>query len=390
LLGRRIDRTGESRAWSTLLRPALELPVATLVVAVVATLALAAPALTMTLNNPGKNTFSDAIPAVATYHEMIAAFPDQSAQHLVVVRDDADRSGQVSAALADLTRRVRAEPLFGPTDRSDIQKSANGQVTILAIGLPHDATSGQAATTLRLLRDKLLPATVGQVPGAVYAVTGDVARNVDYVSNQNSRTPLVIGLVLLLTFAMMVMAFRSVVIGIVSVVLNLLSAAAAFGALVLVFQHHWAENLLDFTSYGFISARVPLFLFVILFGVSMDYQVFLVSRIKEAVHRGVPTREAVARGITSSAGVVTSAAVVMVSVFVSFMFLHLVEVKQIGFGLAVAVLVDAFIVRIMILPSVMTLLGTAVWWPTRVPRQARPGVETVAEAVPTVPVRQVR
>jgi putative drug exporter of the RND superfamily len=213
------------------------------------------------------------------------------------------------------------------------------------------------------LRDSLLPVTVGHMPGAQYAVTGDVARNVDYVANQTSRTPLVMGLVLLLTFVMMLLAFRSVVIGVVAVVLNLLSAAAAFGALVLVFQHHWAEGPLDFTSYGFVSARVPLFRFVILFGVSMDYQVFLVSRIRESVRSGAPTREAVVRGIASSAGVVTSAAVVMVSVFVSFMFLHLVEVKQIGFGLSVAVLVDAFVVRIMVLPSILTLLGDATWWP---------------------------
>jgi RND superfamily putative drug exporter len=210
-----------------------------------------------------------------------------------------------------------------------------------------------------------LPATVGHVDGARFAVSGDVARNVDYVHNQTSRTPLVVALVLLLTFVMMVAAFRSIVIGLLAVVLNLLSAAAAFGVLVVVFQYHWAEHLLDFTSYGFISARVPLFLFVILFGVSMDYQVFLVSRIREAAQRGLSTRDAVFEGITSSAGVVTSAAVVMVSVFVSFIFLHLLEVKQIGFGLAVAVLVDAFIVRVLILPSAMTLLGRAAWWPSR-------------------------
>jgi RND superfamily putative drug exporter len=387
LLGRRIDRPDNGRVWPALLRPAMRHPVVTLAVALVATLGLAAPALSMTLNQPGKNTFPDAIPAVATYHVLVDKFPDQAAEHLIVVRDDAARSADVRTALGDLTRRAQADPTFGGTVQSSIQTSESGQVNILTLSVPYEATSAQATHTLVQLRTTLLPATVGHVPGAQYAVSGDVARDVDYVSNQTSRTPLVVGLVLLLTFVMMFLAFRSLVIGLIAVVLNLLSAAAAFGALVLVFQHHWAEHLLGFTSYGFISARVPLFLFVILFGVSMDYQVFLVSRIREAVTRGVPTREAVLRGIASSAGVVTSAAVVMVSVFVSFMFLHLIEVKQIGFGLSVAVLVDAFIVRIMILPSIMTLLGKAAWWPSRIGPDARPGSagrEGRTEAVPAV------
>jgi RND superfamily putative drug exporter len=287
-----------------------------------------------------------------------------------VVRDNAASSGQVRAALTELAARAQANPAFGGHTGGSIQTSTNQQVNILTLSIPFEATSAPADRTLELLRGTLLPATVGQVPGSQYAVSGDVARDVDYVNNQTSRTPLVVGLVLLLTFVMMVAAFRSVVIGLVAVVLNLLSAAAAFGVLVVVFQYHWAEHLLDFTSYGFISARVPLFLFVILFGVSMDYQVFLVSRIREAVARGVPTREAVFQGISSSAGVVTSAAVVMVSVFASFVFLHLIEVKQIGFGLAVAVIVDAFIVRILILPSLLTLLGDKAWWPSRIVRRS--------------------
>jgi RND superfamily putative drug exporter len=365
LLGRRLDREGPGRVWPALLRPATRHPMGTLVVGLVVTLGLAAPALMMTLNQPGKNTFSDAIPAVVTYHELVAKFPDQSAAHLVVVRDDAAHSADVRAALAALETRAQADPAFGGHTGGTIQTSPNGQVNILTLSIPFEATSAPAAHTLDLLRASLLPATVGHVDGARFAVSGDVARNVDYVHNQTSRTPLVVALVLLLTFVMMVAAFRSIVIGLLAVVLNLLSAAAAFGVLVVVFQYHWAEHLLDFTSYGFISARVPLFLFVILFGVSMDYQVFLVSRIREAAQRGLSTRDAVFEGITSSAGVVTSAAVVMVSVFVSFIFLHLLEVKQIGFGLAVAVLVDAFIVRVLILPSAMTLLGRAAWWPSR-------------------------
>jgi RND superfamily putative drug exporter len=362
LLGRRMDRPEAGRIWTALLRPATRHPAATLVVALLITLGLAAPALSMTLNQPGKNTFSASIPAVATYHRLIADFPDLTATHVVVVQDAPARSAAVRTALTDLTRRAQADPAFGGNVHGTIQTAPDNQITILNLGIPFEATSAAATQTLQQLRGTLLPATVGRLAGAQYAVSGDVARDVDYVDNQASRTPLVVGLVLLLTFIMMVAAFRSVVIGVLAVLLNLLSAGAAFGALVLVFQHHWAEGLLDFTSYGFISARVPLFLFVILFGVSMDYQVFLVSRIREAARGGLSIREAVFRGVSSSAGVVTSAAVVMVSVFVSFMFLHLLEVKQIGFGLAVAVLVDAFIVRILILPSALTLLGRAIRW----------------------------
>jgi RND superfamily putative drug exporter len=189
------------------------------------------------------------------------------------------------------------------------------------------------------------------------------------------------------TFAMTTYAFRSVVLGLIGVVLNLLSAAAALGLLVLVFQGTWAEGLLDFHSTGSIGSRVPLFLFVILFGLSMDYQVFVVSRIREAVLTGASTRQAVLDGIHRSASVVTSAAVVMTTVFVSFVFLHIIEMKQIGFVLAVAVLLDAFVVRIMVLPSAMLLLGEASWWPSRqAGRRAAASAQT-ADGRPVVDVR---
>lgn len=174
---------------------------------------------------------------------------------------------------------------------------------------------------------------------------------------------------------MTVWAFRSLVLGVVGILLNLLSAAASLGVLVLVFQDMWAEGLLDFDSTGSIGSRVPLFLFVILFGLSMDYQVFVISRVREAALNGVPTRKAVIDGIGSSAGVVTSAAVVMVTVFASFAALHLIEMKQIGFSLTIAVLLDAFVIRMLILPALMLLLGEANWWPSR-------GIRTAQNPIP--------
>lgn len=175
---------------------------------------------------------------------------------------------------------------------------------------------------------------------------------------------------------MTTLVFRSVVIGLLGVALNLLSAAAAFGLVVVFFQHGLASKLFGFdtAATSAIGSRVPLFLFVILFGLSMDYQIFVVSRIREAALRGVPTREAVLHGVGASAKVVTSAAAVMVTVFAAFMFLHLAEMKQIGFSLAVAVLLDAFVIRVVILPSALTLLGRASWWPSRTMRRAQEAV----------------
>jgi RND superfamily putative drug exporter len=364
--GKRTRGHGEtSRAWNALLKPATRRPGVTLLVSVLIMLALAAPALGLKLSVLGRDTFSREIPAVQTYDRMTAAFPDMLVQHQVVVRADADRSPQVVRALAELRRKAQADPLFAKDVEFTVSSSEDRRITSLKLSVPFKPSSSQALQSLDRVRDDLLPATVGKVSGTEAYVTGDIARDSDYLDHQNSKLPLIVGFLLLVTFAVTVLAFRSVVIGLLGMALNLLSAAAAFGLLVLVFQGQWAEGILDFHSTGAIGARVPLFLFVILFGLSMDYQVFVVSRIREAVLRGLDTRSAVLEGIGSSAGVVTSAAVVMVTVFASFVFLNLVEMKQMGFVLAAAVLLDAFIVRIMILPSAMTLLGEASWWPSR-------------------------
>lgn len=382
--GKRVrEHGGTSRVWTTLLRPATERPALTLAVSVLVMLALAAPALGLKLSVLGKDTFSRKIPAVQTYDRLTAAFPEMLVQHQIVVRSDAGRSPEVVAALNDLRKRAEADPLFAK-DGVTLETSRDRRVSTLELSVPVKPSSHEAIESLDRIRDDFLPATVGALDGVETGVTGDIARDADYLDHQNAKLPLVVGFLLLLTFVMTVAAFRSVVIGLIGIVLNLLSAAAAFGMLVVVFQGSWAQGLLDFHSTGAIGSRVPLFLFVILFGLSMDYQVFVVSRIREAALRGVPTRQAVLDGIGSSAGVVTSAAVVMVTVFTSFVFLNLVEMKQMGFSLAVAVLVDAFIVRIMILPSVLTLLGKASWWPSRGMRRAQS-----AAVVRSVPAQAV-
>ncbi|MFD0071443.1 MMPL family transporter [Streptomyces sp. NPDC127166] len=357
------SRTG-GRITAAVLRPVARHPAATLAASTLALVALALPVLDINITEMSRETHSRAIPAMRTYDRLMAAYPELKAMHQVVVRAEAERAEEVAGALRTLADRANAEdPAIGGTPV--LRTSADRRTTLLELAVPHSVNSREARVSLDRLRTDLVPGTVGALTGTEVAVTGEVARYADYPAHQKRKLPLIVGALLLVTFVMTVWAFRSVVLGLVGILLNLLSAFASLGLLVVVFQHRWAEGILGFTSTGSIGSRVPLFLFVILFGLSMDYQVFVISRIREARLDGVPTRQAVLQGLSSSAGVVTSAAVVMVTVFAGFAALHLVEMKQIGFSLAVAVLLDAFVIRVLVLPSLMLLLGEANWWPAR-------------------------
>ncbi|MGY5131461.1 MMPL family transporter [Streptomyces nigrescens] len=367
---------GPGRLWRALLRPASERPAGTLCVSVLLMLALAAPALGMQLRVLNKDSHSREIPALQTYDRLTTAFPELRVQHQIVVRAPAAEAAEVASALRQLSERAQSDPLYAKGVTPLVKTSRDRRTTTMELSTPHKVSSPEAIASLDRLRTDHLPDTVGAVPGAEFAVSGDVAHDTDYLAHQDGKLPLVVGALLLLTFLMTTLVFRSVVIGLIGVALNLLSAAAAFGLVVIFFQHGLASTLFGFdtAATSAIGSRVPLFLFVILFGLSMDYQIFVVSRIREAALRGVPTREAVLDGVGASAKVVTSAAVVMVTVFASFMFLHLAEMKQIGFSLAVAVLLDAFVIRVVILPSALTLLGRASWWPSRTMRRAQSAV----------------
>ncbi|GAB4588033.1 MMPL family transporter [Nocardia sp. IFM 10818] len=338
-------------------------PGAGLLVSVLAMLALTMPLLGLELTDMGRETHPRIIPAMRTFDRLNAAFPELKSMHQVVVAADPARADEVTSALRALAERAATDP--GLTGGAALRTSADGRVSLLELPVPHHVSEKAATASLERVRADYLPATIGALPDIDYAVTGDVARYADYPAHQKAKLPLIIGALLLVTFALTVVAFRSVILGAIGVVLNLLSAGASLGLLTLVFQRSWAENLLDFTSTGSIGSRVPLLLFVILFGLSMDYQVFVLSRIKEAVDAGAPARRAVLDGIGASAGVVTSAAFVMVTVFASFIPLHILEMKQMGFALAAAVLLDAFVIRIVILPAVLLLLGERTWWPVR-------------------------
>ncbi len=230
-------------------------------------------------------------------------------------------------------------------------------------GATQESTSGpQATRALLALRNQVLPETLGKVAGISYAVSGDTANDYDYLSTLRRAAPLVFGLVAVLAFVVLLIAFRSVTIPLVSIGLNLLSVGAAYGLITIIFQDGHLQGVLGFTSFGGIMDWVPLFMFVFLFGLSMDYHVFILSRIKEMRMRGSSTSEAVVGGISTGAGVVTSAAVIMVAVFSIFASLSTIDVKMIGVGLAFAVFVDATVVRGICVPAALVLLGERSWY----------------------------
>jgi putative drug exporter of the RND superfamily len=383
LLGRRIDRPRvpvlwrwtmhdrEPRLWPALLRPSLRRPGRTLVISVLALGALAAPALGLKLASDSARSLPTSIAEKQTLDRLTAVFPSHQTDSTVVVRAAAGRAGEVHDRLTALGARLRSDPNY--VGAPAVRTSADRSVQVLTVQLPNDPESGAARSSVRQLRGSAVPAAVRGVPGARWAVGGETAESLDIDRHASDRLPWVIAFVVLLTMLMMGWVFRSVTIAIMTAAMNLLSAGAAFGVLVLTFEHHWAEGLLGFHSTGTIINWIPLFTFAVLFGLSMDYHVFVLARIREAAESGLSTREAVRAGIVGSAGTVTSAAIVMVSVFAIFASLHMIEMKELGVGLAVAVLVDALVVRVIVLPSLMTLLGRWNWWPGRVP--VGPGAE---------------
>jgi uncharacterized membrane protein YdfJ with MMPL/SSD domain len=245
-----------------------------------------------------------------------------------------------------------------------IDVRVNPARTLAVVNIPlHGSGEGkEALASLAALREDVVPATIERVPGTTVNVSGGTAGSKDFNDTMKSHLPLVFGFVLGAAFLLLLVTFRSLVIPIKAIVLNLLSVGASYGVLTLVFQHGWGESLLGFQAGGGIISWLPLFLFVILFGLSMDYHVFILSRVREAVLGGMTTEAAVADGIKSTAGVVTSAAAVMIAVFSIFATLGAMDFKQMGVGLATAILIDATIVRAVLLPATMKLLGDWNWY----------------------------
>jgi RND superfamily putative drug exporter len=369
-LWRLTNRQGTPRFWPAVLRPALRYPLVTLLISAGALVALAVPALSMKLKFPGAEDLPRTTPAMQAYDRLTAAFPSTGTTHQVVIKAPAAQAPNVRAAAEAMLGRAGNDPLYSVAEHPEIRTSADGRITTVDVPTPYHGGSPQAEQALAKLRKTLAPQAFAGLPDTQYAVGGFVAASVDYAAHVRHKLPIVMGFVLLLTFLVMTVTFRSVVVALSAIALNLLSAAAAYGLLVVVFQGTWAEGILDFRSMGAVVSWLPLFLLVVLFGLSMDYHVFVVSRIREAALRGMPTRAAVAHGITTSAGTVTSAAIVMVAVFSIFGTLSTIDMKQLGVGLAAAILIDATIIRAVVLPALMALLGKANWWAPKFLRRA--------------------
>jgi uncharacterized membrane protein YdfJ with MMPL/SSD domain len=389
-LGEKVDkgrvRRGRptSRAWDALLRPVLRFPVAATVLSVAALVVLALPVLRLHTTMVGPSDLPRTIPIVQTYAKMQRAFPGAQTPAQVVVHSPDVTSPAARAAIAELERLAlssgQARPPF------DVAVNRSHTVARVQIPLVGGGTDRTSTSALATLRDRLLPASIGRVPGATYAVTGETAGAQDFNDTIKHSFPLVFAFVLLLAFLLLLVSFRSLVIPLTSIVLNLLSVGAAYGVLVWVFQDGRLQGLLGYHSNGAVVAWLPLFLFAVLFGLSMDYHVFIVSRIKELRDDGVPTAEAVSQGIRTTAGAVTAAAAVMVAVFAIFASLPTLDIKQLGVGLAVAVLLDATLIRGVLLPATMKMLGEWNWylprwlgWLPRVRLDARP-LRPTAEA----------
>jgi RND superfamily putative drug exporter len=370
-LNRRIGRGGLSRR---ILAPVVRRPVAALVVSLTALVALAAPALGMRTHDGNLDTLPHSIPEVQTLHALAEQFPSQGTTATVVVRGAAIEHDQVVGALTSLEATAAATPWFDRAGHRAIETSPDGRTVRLTLPIPFSASDERSGQAVEQLRTHLVPSAVGGLP-VEHAVGGDVASSVDYAGHQSSRLPWVIGFVLLLTLVIMAVAFRSLVVAALSSALNLLSVGVAFGILTLVFQHGWFAGPLGFTSPGFVIDWIPLFVMVVLVGLSMDYNVFVLARIREHVEGGLPARVAVQRGVTDTAGVITSAAAVMVSVFSIFITLSMLEMKMMGVALAASILIDATVIRLVILPAALVLLGERAWWPGR---PHRPRGEVVA------------
>jgi RND superfamily putative drug exporter len=346
--------------WKVILTPVLRYPLAAILVAGGLLVALAIPALQLHPSQSGFDALPKNAPTVETIQKVQTAFSDGNVSPAIVAVKANTDSPRTQEAIASLRRQALAsgqakEPI-------DVEVSASHDVARVTIPLAGKGFDDRANEALSTLRDELLPATVGQVPGATFAVTGNTAQSADQNSLLKHKAPLVFGFVLVFAFGLLLVAFRSIVIALKAILLNLLSVAAAYGVLILVFQHGWGEGLLDFQSNGGIAYWLPIFMFVILFGLSMDYHVFILSRIREAYDRGRSTEEAIEYGITSTAGVVTSAAIVMVGVFFVFALMPILDMKEMGIGLAAAVLIDATLIRGVLLPASMRLLGDWNWY----------------------------
>ncbi|MFL5679775.1 MAG: MMPL family transporter [Chloroflexota bacterium] len=352
------DAEEGSGPWGRMVRGVMRRPIVYALVASVALLAAATPVLRLHIGQTDFSSFPDTIDSVVAIRYLDEKWPQGTTLDLDVVVTRADEA-PTKAAIATMSTRILALPgLSGPPTTT---MSRSGTVAYVAFSMSGGRNDIRNRDSVDAVRKTIVPEVFGSLPGVRALVTGDAAYSLDVANFYAGGMPLVMAFVLGLSFLLLLVAFRSIVIPIKAILLNLLSTGAAYGLLVLVFQEGWLSSQLGFKP-GVIEAFVPVFIFTILFGLSMDYHVFILTRIKEARDHGLSSNDAVARGISVTAGTVTSAAAIMVVVFSVFVTLQLVIIRQLGFGLAVAVFLDATVIRSVLLPATMRLLGEWNWW----------------------------
>jgi uncharacterized membrane protein YdfJ with MMPL/SSD domain len=362
LLGRNVGRaeSQESRFWGAIVRRVMRRPATSLVLFSAALIAAASPVLGLHLGASGVSTLPDRLASKQGFEALGRDFPRESSSPVLIVVDGNVRSTPAQAAIARLRAELRQDPAFGGA--GDLRVAAGGDLAAIATPVAGDKTGDRALRAVRYLRSLEIPRAFAGLSDTRVLVGGDTADNVDFIDAMNAWLPIVFAFVLGLSFLLLTVVFRSIVIAATAIVLNLLSVGAAYGLIVLVFQHGVASGLLGFQQIDTIEAWVPLFLFSVLFGLSMDYQVFLLSRIKERYDQTGSTADAVEYGIGSTARLITGAALIIVAVFLGFAMGDLVMFQQMGFGVAVALLIDATIIRSVLLPAAMTLLGDWNWY----------------------------
>jgi RND superfamily putative drug exporter len=348
----------EGRFWGAVVRAVMRRPLVSAVAFAALLVALAMPTVGLTLGASGVSTLPDRLESKQGYEALARDFPQTSASPALIAVSGDVRSRSVTAAIAKLRRELAATPPFG---RTDLRIAPTGDLAAIGAELGGDKTGPRALNAVRHLRKVLIPRAFAGTNARVL-VGGDTADNVDFIDAMNAWLPYVFVFVLGLSFVLLTVVFRSIVVAATSIVLNLLSVGAAYGLVILVFKHGIGSGLLGFQHVQAIEAWVPLFLFSVLFGLSMDYQVFLLSRIKERYDTTGSTSEAVTYGVSSTARLITGAALIIVAVFTGFASGDLVMFQQMGFGVAVALLIDATIIRSVLLPAAMQLLGKWNWY----------------------------
>jgi RND superfamily putative drug exporter len=385
--GRTASRA-ESPFWSRTVRGVMRRPLASVVLATAALLALAAPVLALRSGEAGVSTLPDRLAAKQGYVALNAEFPGETTEPVEIVVDGDAASPAVQAGIERVRAQLATDDLFGSVE---VETNPAGDLTVLTVPIQGDPVGEEAIDAVRELRSEQIPNAFPD-PEVEVLVGGDTAESIDESDTMDRWLPIIIAFVLGLSFVLLTVAFRSLVIACKAIVVNLLSVGAAYGLLVLVFQEGVGNEVFGFEQVDTIEAWVPLFLFAVLFGLSMDYHVFLLSRIRERFRQTGGNTDAVAHGVASTGRIITGAALIIIAVFSGFARGDLVMFQQMGFGVAVALLLDATVVRLVLVPAAMDLLGERNWylpsWLRWLPDVQVEGAEAGPRASPE-PVRGV-